>query len=113
MPLSVGRYRLVRSDAPDGMAPWVPVALVDELMERFCAICERKLTKKDSEHVCRVCFHAAREPKEVLMSDKAATNLAYAYGISQLINFGIQKLVEYCEKPRPQVDDKTFDCPLV
>lgn len=85
------------------------------LEEQFCAICERKLTERDSEHVCRKCFQAAREPKEVsyIISEKAATNLGFAYGISQLVNFGIQKLVEYCEQPRPLVDDKTFDCPLV
>ena len=88
---------------------------MDELMERFCAICERKLTKKDSEHVCRNCFRAAREPKETqfVMSEQAARHMGFAYGISQLFNWGIQKLVEYCEKPQPQQDDKTFDCPLV
>lgn len=81
--------------------------------DRFCAICERKLDEKDSEHVCRTCFRAARERKEtqLVLSEQAALNFGFAVGISQFVNWGIQKLIEYCEKPK--VDDRTFDAPLV
>lgn len=82
--------------------------------DKFCAICESKLTEKDSEHVCRRCFKAAREPKETAMviSEKAAQTLGIAYGLTNLVGWGIQQLVEYCRKA-PRQDDKTFDCPLV
>lgn len=64
--------------------------------ETFCAICERKLGKKDSEHVCRLCFRKAREPKETTLhlSDEGAQRLGLAYAVGNFINWGIQKLVE-------------------
>lgn len=48
--------------------------------DRFCAICERKLVEKDSEHVCRSCFRKAREPKEtaIHISDEGAERLDIA-----------------------------------
>jgi len=81
------------------------------MKERFCAICERKLTRKDSEHVCRVCFRAAREPKEVVLTDQQATNIAISVGIGQLFCWGLGKLSDLCKEAA--LNDKTFDCPLV
>lgn len=82
-------------------------------MDEFCAICERKLTGKDSEHVCRDCFRLARELKEtsIVISEQAAQNLGFAFALGELFNWGVRKLVEYCEKPKQ--DDRTFDAPLV
>lgn len=86
---------------------------MEEDKDRFCAICERKLSESDSEHVCRSCFRKAREPKEISveMSEQAAQNMGLAFAFGNLFNWGIQKLVEMCEKSKG--DDKTFDAPLV
>lgn len=64
--------------------------------DRFCSICEGRLTKKDSEHVCRLCFRKAREKKtvEVHLSDSAADRLGTAFALGSFINWGLQRLVE-------------------
>lgn len=64
--------------------------------DRFCAICEKKLEAADSEHVCRVCFRKAREPKKVsiTLSDEGAKQLGYAYAFGNFVNWGMQKLFE-------------------
>lgn len=64
--------------------------------DRFCAICERKLVEKDSEHVCRTCFKKAREPKATVvhLSDEGAERLGLAYAFGKFVNLGIQKLAE-------------------
>jgi len=62
--------------------------------ERFCAICERTLGEKDSEHVCRSCFRKAREPKRVYVSDRAARNIGTAIAFGNFVNWGLGKLVD-------------------
>lgn len=64
--------------------------------DRFCAICERKLGEKDSEHVCQSCFRKAREPKEqtIHISEEGARNLGLAYAFGDFVNWGVQKLIE-------------------
>jgi len=64
--------------------------------DRFCAICEKRLEEADSEHVCRMCFRKAREPKEVQirLSDEGAERLGYAYAFGNFLSWGVKKLVE-------------------
>lgn len=66
------------------------------MTDNFCAICEGKLGKKDSEHVCRTCFRKAREPKAVTVeiSDQGAERLGIALAVGNFINWGLEKLVE-------------------
>lgn len=64
--------------------------------DKFCAICEKKLGEKDSEHVCRACFRKAREPKEtaVHITEEVAQTLGFAYAFGNFLNWGVQKLIE-------------------
>lgn len=81
--------------------------------ERFCAICERKLDDKDSDHVCRGCFRRAREPKTTVveLSDDGAERLGFALAVGDLLNWGVRKLVESSgvepppAKPPPDPDE--------
>jgi hypothetical protein len=73
------------------------------IQDKFCAICERVLEDKDSEHVCRSCFRKAREPKEtsVLLTDEGAERLGFAYAFGNLLNWGVQKIIEVTGSKMP------------
>lgn len=75
--------------------------------DEFCAICEGKLQRKDSNHVCRKCFGKAREPKQVTveMSDRAAQTLGLGLFFGSVVNWGIGKLAEvaHASPPHPEL----------
>ncbi len=75
-----------------------------EPVEKFCAICECKLGDKDSEHVCRTCFHKAREQKKpecIYISERAAKSIGTALAVGQFVNWGIQKLIDLTGQKLP------------
>lgn len=79
--------------------------------ERYCAVCERMLGEKDSEHVCRDCFRRAREPKirPLRLSDAGAERLGFALALGDLLNWGVQKLVESAGASRPAAPAPSAD----
>lgn len=79
------------------------------MTDKFCAICEGKLGKKDSEHVCRTCFRKAREPKAVTVeiSEQGAERLGIALAVGNFINWGLEKLAEGALGVKPPPAPKT------
>lgn len=77
------------------------------MQDEFCSICEKKLTKKDSDHVCRKCFRQAREQKklEVKMSDRAAETLGLGIAFGSLLTWGLGKLAESVKLPEMEASD--------